>query len=120
MRFMKLNFEKTKNFCLILLLLVISFSICYYFVVLPTQVQEAKEKIEFLKIKQAQENLEKNRKGLDLCLAQADFNYYSCWETQCSMLGKNGDCSLPAYLGDLCREEKHKDKDYCFKKFPVK
>jgi len=115
-----MKFEKIKNLVLIFSLLVLSCSVVYYLVVLPTQIQKAKEKIELLKIKQAQENLEKNKKALDYCLAEADFNYYSCWRTQCNMLGKEGDCTLPAYLGDLCREERHKDKDYCFKKFPVK
>lgn len=99
------------NYSIILTILLIGFSVFYYFVIfLP-----GKEKSQIVQ----QEAKEKDRQyKISLCLQQAYDMYRNRWNSACKLDGKKDDCTLPTSRSEVI-EAFHKDlKDECYKRYP--
>ena len=94
----EITLEKAIKLSIVLAILLVGFAVFYHYVIFPPQAE----------------------RKLNQCLTNAEFSYYSCWNSHCKILGKENSCSLPFDRADRCKEERKEDKDYCFKKYPVK
>ena len=144
---MKIDFKKLIIGVLAFSVLLVAFSLVYYYVYFLPQkefmqlkYEEEKEtkqleleikqiELEEQKQKQLQEQLEKEREEekaikerreylLEECLQQAYDVYITGWNKDCEHLGKEKDCRLPSDLADHWNEIHREYRDDCFKKYP--
>ncbi len=101
--------------------LIIASSLAYYFIAYIPKLNQAKldqatqaETNKFIAENAAEAERETK---LDNCLADADTNYSSFWDTECSSQGLQADCRLPSYNADRVTKKQQTDKDNCFKEY---
>jgi hypothetical protein len=68
--------------------------------------------------KQTQEHL--NNAKLDTCLSAVEISTSALWESECKRLNKESNCALPTSLADSIDDGMRKDKDLCFKRYPIR
>lgn len=85
------RFKEYFHVVLLLLGFLIAFPVAYYFLyALPhhnsekLEFEERKYDEEQQKILDAQYQKENQQQSLEICLSQADMNYYSLWNNECS------------------------------------
>lgn len=145
---MKIDFKKLIIGILVFSVLLMAFSLVYYYIYfLPQQesiqlkYEEEKEmmqieleikkfELERQKQEQLQEQLEKERKEekairekreylLEECLKQAYDAYREFWDSECGGLGKKKDCFLPSWNVERVDKSYKEHRDDCFKKYPL-
>ena len=94
----EITLEKAIKLSIILAILLVGFAVFYHYVIFPPQAE----------------------RKLNQCLTDAEFSYRWCWNSQCRLLGREENCELPFERADICKKQRKEDKDYCFKKYPVK
>jgi len=105
---------------LIFSLLLVAISIFYYYVIfLPRKEESRLEQNEQEKLIE-QERESEMREKLDSCLEVTRFSYSLCWNMHCRVLGREEDCELPFPRIDRCEEERERNKNECFKRYPQK
>lgn len=79
------------------------------------------QKLQFQKDKatEKQELIENNKEERESCLATADENYFSTWESECKRLYHKKECALPIYLSDRIEKAQKQEKSDCIKMYPV-
>jgi len=86
----------------IIALLVVSFSVVWFFVISPYQ----------------------NRKKIDICLEDVREKHKETWIEYCHIdgkeIGEDGSCLLASERTDVLKEFHEKRRIECFKKYPVK
>lgn len=103
------NTRSLFNLSVIITLLLIGFSVFYYFVIfLP-----GKEKSKDAQIKE-------NEIKLYTCFNQAYSAYNDRWNDTCRLDGLKEKCNLPTYRSELINTYHKELKDECFKKYPQK
>lgn len=55
----------------------------------------------------------------DACLKDSEASYQENWKSNCEARGLNEDCSLPSDLAENLGNNRDKQRDECFKKYPV-
>ena len=117
---MKINFNKLTKVVLIFSLLLVAFSFFYYYVIFLPQKEEARLEQQRQEELAEQKKEAEMREKLNSCLRVADISYSLCWDSHCEVLGREENCELPFSRIDRCKEQRKQDKDYCFKRYPVK
>jgi hypothetical protein len=74
-------------------ILLISFSVFHYLVILPSERQD----------------------GLARCMNAAHENYIKDWNLKCVGEKRENDCKLPGYLADKAEVDRRADEEQCIK-----
>src|SRR3989344_7463930 len=84
------------NFSIILAVLLIAFSVFYYFVIFPSKSSKERE-----------------TKVTD-CLIKVEANYKQTWDKYCKSEGLNSGCKLPVNLADAADNNRKQLREECY------
>lgn len=127
---MKIDFKKLIIGVLVFSVLLVAFSLVYYYVYFLPQLETKQIELERQKQEQLEKQLEEDRKEregvrernrylLEQCLEQAYDVYITGWNRDCEELGKEKDCGLPTNLAERWDKIHQERRDDCFKKYPL-
>lgn len=105
------------NYSVIGGILLISFSIFYYFVIFLPDKEKARQKLEEDKQYQAELEIRRKENQFESCIELAQEHYHANWELRCKNSGKKEGCELPRYLYDDLQEDYNKAQELCVKKY---
>ena len=126
---MKIDFKKLIIGVLVFSVLLVAFSLAYYYVYFLPQLEIKQIELERQKQEQLEKQLEEDRKErervrerreylLEECLQQALDKYREFWNKDCETLGKEKGCALPNSTAERWDKMHQARRDECFKKYP--
>ena len=123
---MKIDFKKLIIGVLVFSVLLVAFSLAYYYVYFLPQLEIKQIELERQKQEQLEKQLEEDRKErernrylLEQCLEKAYETYRYNWDKSCEKRGLKEKCSLPPGLAEKWDKYYKENKEDCFKKYPL-
>ncbi len=110
--------DKAVKISIIVGTLIVALSIAYYLVIfLPKKAEMALEQRAQEQQAEADEVVA-SRNALNDCLGAVEAYYAENWERNCRSQDLGEECSLPKQTAERLNDDKKREQDNCFKKFP--